>query len=119
VFQDSAGNLPISLTRPESDAKDALLLDEENGIREASMQAYVGIGFHLRLRGHFGGYHACCAAAAASFLSFRFLRMPRRFAASMPFSSFGSNFFGASGFASWPPVVAHFELAGDAASIGL
>jgi hypothetical protein len=33
-------------------------------------------------------------------------------------SSFDKNFFGAFGLASWPPLAAHFEPAGDAISIG-
>jgi hypothetical protein len=51
------------------------------------------------------------------YLSFRFLLLPRRFAAMTPFPSFVGSFFGAFAFVSHPPVVARFELAGDVVSI--
>jgi hypothetical protein len=81
--------------------EDPLLLDEEHGLHETSMQVYLGIGFHLHLSRHFSATCACYATAAF-FLSLRFMRLPRRFAASTPFSSYVNTFFGALAFVSRP-----------------
>jgi hypothetical protein len=47
------------------------------------------------------------------------MRLPHRFAASTPFSSFDNNFFDAFAFVVRPPVAARFEPVRDGVSIGV
>jgi hypothetical protein len=66
----------------KSDTDDPLLLDVEHGLRKAKLHAISQANWADTL--------TCCVAAAVSFLSFRFLRLSRRFAD----STFFSYFFG-------------------------